>query len=164
MKFAAALLSLLAAGGIPGCGAQEAPRIHLSETNAVESGGLAVSIRLSKEAFTVGEKVSVLLKAYNLTNRPISIEAASGALVFVKIWRHTGLGWEQLKCYPQSAVMALNPWTLAPRSERNFSLQLTVEPDWPVGELVRITGELNGWPDASAGVIIEVSAAAKNTE
>ena len=137
-----------------GCAGEE---IDIRPINTAEIDGLAVSLEVSKRTFDPGETFTVTVIAQNRTQRAMRIVAASGALVHMRIWRHTGLGWEEVKRYPQAATTALTPWTLKGNSARRFALQLTVQPDWPTGELLRLTGELNGKAEASPGITIEVA-------
>lgn len=148
------LLGVVGMTVMGGCAREE---IDIRPINTAEIDGLAVSLEVPKRTFDPGETFAVTVIAQNRTQRAMRIVAASGALVHMRIWRHTGLGWEEVKRYPQAATTALNPWTLKGNSERRFALQLTVQPDWPTGELLRLTGELNGKAEASPGITIEVA-------
>jgi len=57
--------------------------------------------------------------------------------------------------------MVMKPWTLPAGDERSWTLRIPVEPDWPTAEALRITGELNGRPEVSPVVCIEVLGSAK---
>lgn len=154
MKFV--ILSLLVFGGFViflGCGQQN---LSVHPANTVKTDGLEVSLDVPKRNFKPGETFRVKLTARNTTKDPMRILATTGAPVYVRIWRHTGLGWEEVKRYPRAATMVMSPWTLEPHSVRSFVMQLTVEPDWPTAEALRITAELNGRREAAPGVTIEV--------
>lgn len=154
MRIAKLLLLLL--GGVAvlvGCQRQE---IDTKPTNTVEIDGLAVSLDIPHQFLVVGEQFELTVTAHNMTRRPMRIDAETGALVYVRIFRHTGLVWEEVKRYPATAAMIMSPWTLQRTTRRDFVMQMTVEPDWPVGEPLRITAELDGRPDVSPEVIVEV--------
>ena len=147
-------LLLAATVALAGCEGQKvAPR----PANSVEINGLAVTIDVPNRSFTVGEQFKVTVTAHNTTKQPMRIPAGSGAPVYVRLWRYTGLAWEEVKRYPESAVMIMRPWSLAPGQKRTFAMQLAVEPDWPTGEVLRITAELNGRAEVAPGVTVEVS-------
>lgn len=153
LAFLAALIPI-------GC---NAAKVDLSSESA-EAGGLAVRIEAPKTTFLRGEEFKVAVVARNTTQKPMRIDAVTGAPVYLRIWRYTGLGWEQVKRYPQVATMVMNPWTLEPRSERRFELNLVVEPDWPTNEALRLTAELNGRGDVVPGILIAVVPRAPTAE
>ena len=64
--------------------------------------------------------------------------------------------WEEVKRYPQAETTTMNPWTLEANSHRTFEMQLTVQPDWPTGEPLRMTAELNGRKDVSPSLTLTV--------
>ncbi|MDY6913889.1 MAG: hypothetical protein SVT52_05480 [Planctomycetota bacterium] len=142
--------SLLAAAA----GCQPGGSVDVRAIKEVVADGLSVRIEIPKRDFTVGDEFIVKLTARNTTSRPIKIDARTGTPVYVRLRRHTGVGWEEIKTYPQADVMAVNPWTLKARAERNFLVRLKVEPDWPTGEVLELTGELNSRPEAAPGVTI----------
>ena len=125
--------------------------------NTLTLDGLSVSIELPGRTFTVGEQFKVVLTAYNTTNKPMEILADNGSLIYVRIWRRTGEVWEDVKTYPTATIDVKSPWTLDPHTTRSFTMELTVEPDWPRGEILRVTGELNGRTEVSPGLTVEVN-------
>ncbi len=125
-------------------------------TNTTEVSGLALTVEVPKRIFTVGEQFTLAITASNTTKEPIEIVATNSALVYVRILRYNGVAWREVKRYPETSAMVISPWTLPKRATRRFDMQLTVEPDWPMGENVRITAELNGRPEVSAGLSIEI--------
>ena len=158
MKLAVSLTFLAACLTCAGCPRKQ---IDLTEQNFVESDGLAVGIELPKREFLTGEVFETTVYAVNKTREPIAIEATTGAQVYLRIWRKTVVGWDEVKRYPQAAVLVMTPWQVAPRETRRFTMRLTVEPDWPTHEPLRITAELNGRPAISPGMIIRVTPSAK---
>jgi len=154
MKFAKFLVFLLALGSPTGCRKVE---LDTPLRSSVQTDGLSVSIEIPKRVLDLGEDLQVIVAAANVTGRPIRIIADTRALVYVKIWRHTGLDWEEVKRYPQAATMVMTPWSIEGGSERRFVMLLTVEPDWPTGEVLAMTGELNGWEQAIPQVKLEVA-------
>jgi len=154
MRLVTIFLLSFAAGVPVGCG--NAGQIDAGPSNTVRADGLAVTVEIPSRQFAVGDSFDVVVTAVNTTNRPIRIVAGSGAPVYVSILRYTGLYWQEVKRYPRAATMVMNPWTLRRRSSRRFVMPLTVEPDWPTGEILSIMAELNGRPDAAPRLTFEV--------
>lgn len=155
-----ALVLCLLAVGLAGCPPRRLPPGGAPPPPAaasVVSGGLSVGIVVPTRHLAAGDEFEVRLVARNVSGAPIRIKAPSSTPIIVKLWRHTGVGWEEVKRYPRTDMMVMKIWTLAPGRERAFALRLRVEPDWPTGELLRITGELNGRPDAVPGVTLDVA-------
>lgn len=126
--------------------------------NTLQSDGLIVHVSVPRRYFTVGQHVKVTITAVNTTRRPVRLSANSSALAMVRLFRHTGIHWELVRQYPQSAAMLTSPWQLEGGSRRVFVLTLLVEPDWPRNEPLRLTGELNGRDDLSPSMMIRVRA------
>jgi hypothetical protein len=145
------LTALLVLSGCKG------PQIELGP-NTAGVNGLVVQIDPSNTIVVKGETLKVVVVGRNTTREPIRIDARTGAPVYVRIWRYTGLAWETVKRYPEVATMVMTPWTLAPHSERWFELNLTVGPDWPTNEPLRLTAQLNGRTDVVPHVDIMVLA------
>ena len=143
-----------------GCNGAEVP----FGSDSAEATGLTVRIEAPKTTFLTGEEFKAVVVARNTTHKPMRIDATTGAPVYLRIWRHTGLGWEQVKRYPQVATMVMNPWTLEPRSERRFELHLVVEPDWPTNEALLLTAELNGRGDVVPSIFIGIVPRAPTAE
>jgi len=153
MKACVNLPVLVAALALSGC----ADRAGIEVDKAtVESAGLSVSMEMPKSSFVVGESFALAVTAENKTLRPIPVYPDSGAPVYVRVWRHTGITWRQVKRYPPTAVVVMKRWELSPGGRRRFTMKLTVEPDWPTGEPLKLTAELNGRDDAAPGVLILV--------
>jgi len=149
----------LAAVWAGGCGPREDLRAG-REVNSAERDGLVVEIELTRREFAVGQTMPVTVTALNTTRRDLDILASTGAPVYVKVWRNIGVGWEEVKRYPQAAVMVMSPWSLEARGRRTFPLSVPVEPDWPTNEPLRVTAELNGRPEVAPGIIIRVQGSA----
>ena len=148
LSVAAAIVAIAA-----GCGPQ---KIDATPVNTVEVDGLSVSLELPDRQFRTGQQARAVVVARNLTDRPIPIDARTGAPVYIRILRFTGISWEDVKRYPEAATMVMSPWTLDAGAQRTFVMNLTVEPDWPTGEIIRITAGLNGREEASPGLAVEV--------
>ncbi len=149
-------------GVVAGAGCNGSPVGTARPGQTVEMDGLEISLEVPKRNLVGGERFNVLITARNKTDEPMEISARSGAPVFVRVFRYTGLTWREVKHYPQAAIMVMSPWTLPARGQRTFAMNLTVEPDWPTGELLRITGELNGRDEVSPGVTVHVSLPARS--
>jgi len=144
---------LVAALALSGC----ADRAGIEVGKAtVESAGLSVGLEIPTSSFVVGESFEIAVTAENKTLKPITIRPDSGARVYVRVWRNTGITWRQVKRYPPTAVVVMRSWQLPPGGRRRFAMELTVEPDWPTGEPLKLTAELNGRDDAAPAAIILV--------
>jgi len=157
MRTIAMLLTCLAVLAFAGC----APgKITAATGSPVERrvavGGLSVGVGMSARTFKVGEVITVKVVAENTSNKPIRITAPTNTPVVVKIWRHTGAGWDEVLRFPKNDMMVTNVWTLPPGGTREFSFRLRVDPTWPVGELLRMSGNLHGRPDVMADVTFDV--------
>jgi hypothetical protein len=153
MKTLAPALALTLSAALAGC-----PRGGPADgTGARAVGdGLAVELHAEPNVVLPGERLHVVLTAENVSPRPLRIQAPSGSPYFLRLWRHTGVDWEHLKRYPQADVQMLTPWTLPAGASRRFDVSLPVEPDWPRGEALRLTGEVNGREDVRAALTIRV--------
>lgn len=159
MRIAAACVLLLTTAMLVGCA--NASRVDLRPINTVEVDGLSVSVEIPKRNFNTGETFVATVTAENRTKMPIEIIARTGAPVYLRLWRHTGLTWQEVKRYPEAATMVMSPWTLAPGDRRVFVRQLLVEPDWPTAELLRLTAELNGRDEVAPALVIEIHPSAR---
>ena len=145
------LPALLAAGCVQKADVEELAM------NVAEAGGLKVQVQLPGRQFQTGEKLRVTVTATNTTKEPIHVVAPSGAPVLVRITRHTALSAEEVKYYPQSATTNIHSWSLPAKQSRKFVLMVPVEPDWPVGEVLHVSAELNGLPKLSPSVYVVVA-------
>jgi hypothetical protein len=153
MRIAALSFVSLAALIASGCAPQmvEAPPVSVAEGN-----GLSVRLELPKRDLLIGEKLRVKVTATNTTGEPIQIVAPNGAPVLVRIVRQTPLAAEEVKYYPRSATANILSWALPAGESRAFVLMVPVEPDWPVGEVLYVTAELNGYAKVSPSVFVRV--------
>ena len=150
------LASVLAALCFAGCAPSASKTAGIVYSSTAAGDGLTVTLTLPRTVFVVGDRVTATITATNTTRRPIDIPADTGALVYVRIFRYMPVGWEEVKRYPQTATMVMSPWKLPPKAQRTFNLNLTVEPDWPAKEPLRMTAELNGRPKVTPVLIVRV--------
>jgi len=160
MRIAGTLLLVLALGVLSGCRKSE-PVVDPTFNETPPIGGLQVGMKLPKTGFVTGETFNVVVTAKNVSDEPVTIDAASGSQVYVRIHRYTGMTWDEVKRYPETATMLMKPWTLQPGQQQSWKLMIPVEPDWPTAEGLRITAELNGRPEVSPVIAIEVLGSAK---
>jgi len=147
------LLSLLPAVG---CGRRQ--RVDAAPRTVAQAGALKVAITLPKRVFVTGEHFLVTVTAENVSSKPLRIISRTGAPVYVRLWRLAGVNdWQEIKYYPQTATMLMTPWTIKGKSSRRFVIPLTVEPDWPTGEILSMTAEVNGRDDVTPRLTLEVS-------
>ena len=151
-----ALAGALAAGLLASCRAPQETTAPMPTTALVAAplrgakDGLTIALEMPGRRFTVGQSFNVRLIAHNAGNRTIRIPAGPGAPMKVRIWRHTDMGWDEIKIYPRAAQLTTVPWQLAPGAKRSFPMLLTVEPDWPTHDTLALVAELNGRPDLQA--------------
>ncbi len=151
------LLSVTLATAMSGCQESGWPFAASAPQVVSAAEGMVVSMEVPRRIFRVGEKFVVNVTIRNLLKKQqIAIMADSGAPVYVRLFRHTGLAWDQMKRYPETTTMVMTPWTLAPLEQRSYAVQLTVEPDWPTYEPLRLTAEVNGEKKIKAFATIEV--------
>ena len=124
--------------------------------NSAEVGGLRVSVEMPKRQYDVGEQFTVVITAKNLTDSPIVISSPTSAMTFIKLWRYDGIVWEEFKRYPVASTVVVRKWTLPAGGKRQFFMNLIVEPDWPTAEILRLTAELNGRPEAAPALAFDV--------
>ena len=149
-------IMLLVAGLVSAAGCQSKPDEILWRAQADD--GLVVTAGVPQRNYIRGGTVAVSVAVRNVSGDDIAIGADSGALVYATLWRKTTIGWEQVKRYPQSAVMVAAPWKLRAGKTYKCTLNLPVEPDWPTGEPLKLTVELNGRSDLAPGGLIQVFA------
>jgi len=107
---------------------------------------------------TVGQPVDVDVLVTNPTEEPFHVVSPTGALVVLKLKRLEPIGWVPVRQFPDMALQALRPWTIDPGQTRPFSFNLTVEPDWPANEALRMVATLNGTQIVSDPASVWVSA------
>jgi len=143
---------LLASAGCPPPGSTPGgPTAHTASAK-----GLVVEMILPRHSFYRGQIIPIRVVARNTTGRDMVIEADSGALVYIAVWRRATGAWERVRRYPEAAVMVVRPWKLQAGQAHTFPMNVKVAPDWPTGELLRLTAELNGRPDVVAEATIDV--------
>jgi hypothetical protein len=159
MKSFAILLLSLAAVLVGGCGndnAVKTPPLASELSDVASSDGLSVEMRVFKKYYEPGDKLTVVVTAGNLTDRPIRIQARSQALVFVEVQRYQNAHWARVKRYPEAAAMALRNWTLPAGETRQWTYPLDVGPDWPSAEELRLQAWLNGRPEIAPTVKVQI--------
>ena len=142
---------------LAGC-APASPPLVQAPAGAVsaESGGIMLSLELPGYSYRVGDQVPVTIRATNTTDHPISVVSDGRDLVRVGVYQHLTIGWERVKQYPSEALPVRVPWSLPPHGQRVWKMQLTVEPDWPMGEQIMLKAEINNGPPIRPGVPIQI--------
>ena len=153
MKSFSHVILLLSATAMAGCAARD---VQVSHVSSVAAGGLEVSVEIPKRDYTVGERFTVTVTARNESDSPVEIIARGGAPVYLRLWRCGELGWEQIHRYPRASTMLVMPWTLAAGQARSFPIVLAVEPDWPDGELLKLTAEINGRNELAPALTLNI--------
>jgi hypothetical protein len=148
---------MIALAGLVLAGCQPATLVMKGEHKTISAGDIAVSLEVPKRVYNVGEKFRAVVHVQNKTNRPVTISADTSAPVLARLSHYTNVGEVELKHYPQFSQAVMKSWTLRPGEVRSFPLELTVEPDWPRGELLRMVGQVNGRPEIQPGVAISIN-------
>jgi hypothetical protein len=121
------------------------------------SQGLKATLSVDRQFVHPGDSLHVTLTARNLTPHPMEITARSGARLLVTVWKYESIkGWQRIDQYPQAATFQLVPWKLAPFEQHTLDMTLPVSAGWPSNEMLRLTAELNGRPDARPHVLVKV--------
>jgi len=94
-----------------------------------------------------GQVLGVGIATWNLGKEPLTVTRTGSSVYRVEAARHDGIGWVTFRTYPATDAMVLRKLTLEPGSRRDDSVLVTVEPDWPGGEVVRLQAVMNGWPE-----------------
>ncbi len=158
MRSVSLSIMLAAATTLSGCLWGKLPPRDHRQHNVAVANGLSVTLDIPNWEFTQGETFTATVTVKNLSYSPTTIKASTGAPVFIRLLRYTRLGWEEVLRYPRGEIMFMNHWTLGAREKKTFSLQLTVEPDWPIGDVVRMVAEVNGRAEPAPSIIIRVYA------
>lgn len=148
-------IAFLVAGLVSAVGCQRSEKIVW---RGQADDGLVVTASIPRRSYVRGDTVDIHIDVRNTSGRAIAIPADSGALVYATLWRRTTIGFEQVKRYPQTAVMVAAPWNLRSGKSYKCTLRLPVEPDWPTSEPLKLTVELNGRDDVVAGGYVQVFA------
>jgi hypothetical protein len=156
MNRIAIVLALLCLAGSVGCQLQ--PVAEGGFTVGAHRGGLLLEMSIPDRYFVRGDTVPVTVVARNTADEDLTVRADSGALVYVWLWRHTGTAWEQVKRFPAAAVMAAREWKLPAGGSHKLAMNLDVTADWPTGEPLKLTAELNGRSDVRAAALVEAFA------
>ena len=144
-----------------GCSSPEPPSVQppptFDTTTATASADdLRVTIHLPQTTFAPGDKVLVKIVASNKTSGGIRIKAGTGAPYYIHLLQYKDAGWKQIKVYPSAATIITQEWVIPPHETRTFAPVLTVEPDWPMYENLRLEVNLNGREDVRPFLHIEV--------
>lgn len=123
-------------------------------SNHVTSGDLSARLVVDKPVAVVDNSFQVWLSVTNMGKTPVPVLADSTAPMIVTLWRYTPTGWERFREFPQSAVRRSVSWQLHPGQTRDFHMTVPVTPDWPMTDLLKLTAEMNGRPEAQPAVLV----------
>jgi hypothetical protein len=157
MRTLTTMLAMLLLTAAAGCQPAR-PAADEGFTVGAVNQGLLLGVNLPGRYFARGDTVPLTLLARNVTDRDMVIHADSGALVYVRLARHTSMAWQEVKRFPAAAVTVARDWKLPAGGSHKFVMNLDVTPDWPTGEPLRLTAELNGRDDVQPAALIEVFA------
>jgi hypothetical protein len=145
------LLMLLVAGGCQ-------PQKPVAPVWQDSKQGLTVQLSVPHRAFAQGEVIPVTVTASNTSDKDMTISANSQAKVVVTVSRETVAGLEEVKRYPATPTMVAAEWRLPAGSAQPFTqtLNVTVSPDWPTYEGLKLAAWLNGRPDVKPAGEIKI--------
>jgi hypothetical protein len=128
-----------------------------SPTAATDSDEtLQLSIDLPGTTFAPGETFTAEVTATNVSGQTVTIEANTSAKFHLRVWQNKTIGWEVVKKYPEVAAMVITPWKLRSGESVSFRPKVTVEPDWPTYEPLRLSATLNGYDGLEPYLVVEV--------
>jgi len=158
----AVIIGLLLA--LTGCTDQEDKKLSTAATNSMTLAGLKVSLTVPDREFAPGERFEAAVTVENVSDRTVTLAADSAAPVYVRLWRHPAIGWDEIRQYPWTPGLQGAARSLPPGYSQTHTMELTVEPNWPTNEFLRLTAEANGMPQLMPGVSIMVLPAAVEDE
>ncbi len=155
MKYVRFTTMMLTAVMVVLCGC-ERPEIQLRKASTFKTSKLAVTVDLPSLSYDRGDKMDVRVIVSNLTKKKMEVVSATRAVCKVKIWRQYVGEWDLVKTYPTSMILSPKVWQLDGGETRIFRMVVPVERDWPVGEELRVTAEMDGLDHGECGVVISV--------
>ena len=160
MKIALALVVTIVATLLSGCGDGSATISNTTGAvdptrSTVTANGLTLTIDLPETTFVNGEKIPVKIVADNKTNNRLHFKSKTAAVYTLRLLRHDGLNWSCVRSWPAGAVVVTTTWGISPGQSQTFAPMLTVTPDWPTYEPLRLEAQINGC-DTTAFVHVEV--------
>ncbi|MCD4824209.1 MAG: hypothetical protein K8S55_06345 [Phycisphaerae bacterium] len=161
MRIALALVVTIVAILLSGCGDGS---VTISKTadgavdptrSTVTADGLTLTLDLPKTTLVNGEKFPVKIIAANKTQRRLHFKSKTAAVYTLRLLRYDGLNWSCVRSWPAGAVVVTTTWGLASGKSKTFAPVLTVTPDWPTYEPLRLEAKINGC-DTAAFVHVDV--------
>jgi len=163
MKISTVLLVPVVLLVVGGCAWFEPPEppAKPAEIHTTTTDGIELTVELPRRYFTAGQTINVRITARNVSTKAIEFESPSNALHRVTIWRRSSAGWRWVNSYPQAVMKVKRSWRLLPGQTVKYNQIVPVDRDWPVGELLRLTAELIGGPEARCSMMIAVESPTK---
>ncbi|NLF29380.1 MAG: hypothetical protein GX591_00675 [Planctomycetes bacterium] len=150
----ATLAALLALGALGGCADRRAEGPVFSTASHDD---LVVTVRADRRTAAIGDTVALTIVAENPRFRDLLIESDTADPVLVTVWRYDAVaGWKRAMAFPPAPLRRYTAWVLEGRAGRTFTVELPIEPGWPVLETLKITAELAGRPDVRPHVFLTV--------
>jgi hypothetical protein len=147
MKLTLAMLMLSWIAVLAGCQTPKPPVANPGIDNSQSEGPLTVTLKTAVRNVVRGDTMGVTVVVRNTDKKEsVPATATTGAPVYVKLYRKTAVGWEEVHRYPENVTQIVTTWTLGPLESRSFPMNLKVEPDWPTNEPLRLEVVVNGRP------------------
>jgi hypothetical protein len=140
----------------PDAGGPVAPAVDDEDTSLAEADRFYLVLDLPKTQYKPGESLNATVMAVNHRDEPVNIQATSSALCKLSLWRPESTQWNRFKTFPEMAAAVMTDWTLEPGQRRSFTFNVPIKPDWPTHELIRVKAQLNGMPELTPHVDIEI--------
>ena len=134
---------------------QVTPKLDTTTVTA-SADDLQLTIHLPQTTFAPGDKFPVKIVATNKTSQGIRIKAATSAPYYIYLLQYKDASWKRIKTYPSASAIVATQWVIPPHGTRTFVPVLTVEPDWPMYENLRLVVSLNGREDVAPFFNIEI--------
>ena len=119
-------------------------------------GPITVGLKLPRHEFRRGDEFTVKVVTVNTSDEALTLRRYGEPKYFIQIARNEGLGWETVKTYPTGAADLLREWSIPAGHADVYQTTLIVEPDWPTGETLRISAEMNRHPEVRVADFIRV--------
>ena len=119
-------------------------------------GPLAIGIAVSPKEPAPGQNITVTVAVENRGRHPETIVHAGSARVLLTVSRLGLVGWDEIRTYPRARAMLLHSYELKPGASFTESVSVRVDPDWPVGELLRVRARLSGRDEVAVAEFVTV--------
>ncbi len=119
-------------------------------------GPFRVVLAVPAGAYEPGDSFTVTVTTTNVSDEPVVVHRWGSVAYYLTVSHNRGTGWEEVHTYPGGTAGVMESWTFRPGQQKSTAIRLTVEPDWPVGELLRLEAHMNGREEVRAAEFVEI--------